>query len=222
MRRRRTRSLLGLLAAHGSTPVNREVVLELLWPDADPAAAVNSLNQTLFQLRREIDPDYRNGHSPEYVVSTADWLQLDSDLVRIDWQEILRRASQASAGGSTEQFAAFVSEVVDGEFLLDARYEDWSAPHRQRVHESLREALLSIAQDTSRPPLGRLRLCRAAILLDEFDELAHVALARAMADSGRRPAAIALLRQFAKRLKDEFDEAPSSDLAQAAGLVKSQ
>ncbi len=222
MRRRRTRSLLGLLAAHGSTPVSREVVLELLWPDSDPAAAVNSLNQTLFQLRREIDPDYRNGHSPEYVVSTTDWLQLDSDLVKIDWQEILRKASHASAVGSTEQFAAFVSEVVDGEFLLEARYEDWSAPHRQRVHESVREALLTIAQDTSRPPLARLRLCRAAILLDEFDELAHVALARAMADSGRRPAAIALLRQFAKRLKDEFDEAPSDDLAHAAGLVKSQ
>ena len=40
------------------------MVLDTMWPDSDPAAAVNSLNQTVFQLRRAIDPDYRDGESP--------------------------------------------------------------------------------------------------------------------------------------------------------------
>ena len=70
--KRRTRSLLALLAAHVSTPMSRDVILDALWPEADPAAAINSLNQTLFQLRRVIDSSYRDGQSPQYVLSTAE------------------------------------------------------------------------------------------------------------------------------------------------------
>ncbi len=215
--RRRTRALLGLLAANGTHPVSRDIVLDVLWPEADPGAAVNSLNQTLFQLRREIDPEYRNGRSPEYIISTVDWLQLNPALVKLDWVEIMRRTAVFEAGGTAcRDYASFVSQVVEGEFLVEARYEDWASAHRQRIHESLREALLRIAQDTSQSAHDRVRLARAAISVDPYDELAHVALARALSDSGRRAAGLRLLRTFAKRLSDEFDEAPSELLESAS------
>jgi len=210
MRRRRTRALLGLLAAHATSPVSRDMVLDVLWPESDPAAAVNNLNQTLFQLRREIDPHYRNGRSPEYIISTSDWLELNPALIRMDWVEILRHAALLSEGDRAGgDFARFVSEVAEGEFLIDARYEDWASSHRQRVHEALREAILPVAQDITQAAQDRVRLARAAISIDPYDELAHVALARALSDSGRRTAALALLRDFARRLADEFDETPS-------------
>jgi hypothetical protein len=63
--RKRMRLLLGLLLAAEHTGLTRDEVLDTLWPDSDPAAAVNSLNQTVFQLRRLLDETYKEGESPQ-------------------------------------------------------------------------------------------------------------------------------------------------------------
>ncbi len=58
--------------------------MEILWPDADADAAVNNLNQTVFQLRRFIDSDYHGGDSPEYVTSTSEQVSLNPELIHTD------------------------------------------------------------------------------------------------------------------------------------------
>jgi tetratricopeptide (TPR) repeat protein len=85
--KRRTRSLLGLLVANLRSALTRDAVMDLLWPDADPGSAVNNLNQTVFQLRRELDPGYRDGESPQYILSSLDSVQLNTDLVSTDLEE---------------------------------------------------------------------------------------------------------------------------------------
>ena len=42
----------------------RDQVLEALWPDLDPVDAVNSLNQTVYFLRRVLEEDYVDDLSP--------------------------------------------------------------------------------------------------------------------------------------------------------------
>lgn len=217
LRRRRTRALMSLLATQGTTPCSRDSVLDALWPDADPSAAVNSLNQTLFQLRREIDPNYHDGQSPPYVISSADQLQLHPDLVRIDWVEVVDRAEELGRGAIEQRgFATFVTRVCEGEFLAESRYDDWSAAPRQRVHELIRDALLLPMQGRRLPPRERAQIARALLALDPWDEPATIALAQAFSDSGRRPAAIALLRRYARRVSAEFEEPPSPDLQAAS------
>ncbi|MDQ2942250.1 MAG: winged helix-turn-helix domain-containing protein, partial [Candidatus Dormibacteraeota bacterium] len=111
VRKRRLRLLLAVLVAHTGQALTRDMVLELLWPDADPAAAINSLNQTVFQLRRLLDPTYRDGRSPLYLISNAETVQFNPDLVRTDLTEFRRLAGplSASPGGS----AAAAEEVLD-------------------------------------------------------------------------------------------------------------
>jgi DNA-binding SARP family transcriptional activator len=217
VRKRRTRALLSLLTAQGTTPCSRDTVLDALWPDADPAAAVNSLNQTLFQLRREIDPEYRDGRSPPYILSGADQLQLHPDLIEVDWLHIVERAGELALGGAAaSDFATFVSLVCEGEFLSESRYDDWSTAPRQRIHDQIRDALLVPLQRETLTPRHRAQLARALLNLDPLDESATIAMARAFVDSGRRPAAIALLRRYARLLLTEFDEQPSRELESAS------
>ncbi len=221
IRKRRTRALLSLLAAYGKTPCSRDSVLDALWPESDPGAAVNSLNQTLFQLRREIDADYRDGYSPPYIISSADHLQLHPDLVEIDWLQIIDRAGELAVGGTAAtECAAFISRVCEGEFLHESRYDDWSSAPRQRVHDLIRDALLLPIEGEALPPRERTQLARALLALDALDESATIALARAFADSGRRPAAIALLQRFARNLSREFDEPPSPELESASKALR--
>ena len=55
--------------------------LEALWPDQDPGSALNSLNQTVYFLRRVFEPDYRDETSPVYVGQDGETIWLDADLV---------------------------------------------------------------------------------------------------------------------------------------------
>ena len=77
--RRKPASLLMYLVTRPGHTATREQVLDELWPDNDPGSASNSLNQTLYFLRREIDPWYEDDVSIEYVFFEGDLLWLDPE-----------------------------------------------------------------------------------------------------------------------------------------------
>ena len=56
--------------------------MDALWPEFDPGDALNSLNQTVYFLRRVFEPDYKDDLSPGYVHHDSDVIWLDTDLVR--------------------------------------------------------------------------------------------------------------------------------------------
>ena len=210
--RRRMRTLLGLLVAYAGTTLTRDMALDIMWPDADPGAAVNNLNQTVFQLRRAIDSAYRDGESPLYVISTVDNVQLNPDLVRTDLQEF-RRLSNGK-GGQNATPAALL-DLIRGEFLADLKYDDWATRIQTGVHAEVREYLMPLAAGIS--PLSRdlsVRAACALVALDEFDEGAYVAMAQQLAESGKRSAARDLITRFAERLQEEFAEPVPSEVAQ--------
>jgi hypothetical protein len=79
--RRKVLSLLCFLLTRMDLSATRDQVLEALWPELEPDVAGNSLNQTVYFLRRVFDPTYRDDVSPEYVHHKSDVLWLDSELV---------------------------------------------------------------------------------------------------------------------------------------------
>jgi DNA-binding SARP family transcriptional activator len=219
--KKRTLSLLGLLVARGGDSVSRDQILDALWPEADPSAAVNSLNQTLFQLRRSLEPHYRDGRSPQYITSSADGVELNPQLVRLDWVELLRRSKAAPKDPNTQgRLVDLVEESITGQFLSEMLYDDWSMGPRQRVHDGLRAALLPLALDPVLPPAQRLKVARALANLDPFDESAQIALTLSLAEDGQRIAARAHLETFIARLAAEFEEPPSPALVSALAELR--
>jgi DNA-binding SARP family transcriptional activator len=211
--KKRQRMLLGLLVAHAGRALTRDMAIDLLWPDADPAAAVNSLNQTVFQLRRVLDEHYRDGESAQYIVSSVDSVELNQELIRTDLAEFRRihaRRGNASHGGHSDLIA-----LIRGEFLEDLKYEDWATPSQTAVHAEVRSVLLELAAGRASivDPELCVRAACALIALDPFDEKAHLELARHLADSGKRAAAREAISRYARRVREDFEEMPSDDLA---------
>ncbi len=56
---RRLLELLGVLAAHGNTPVHQDQIADALWPDSDGDAARNALDNALHRLRKTLGGDDR-------------------------------------------------------------------------------------------------------------------------------------------------------------------
>jgi DNA-binding SARP family transcriptional activator len=226
--KRRMRALLALLVANFRSTLTRDMALDVLWPEADPASAVNSLNQAVFQLRRVLDPGFRDGESPPYVLSSVDSVHLNPDLVVTDLDDFRRIAAEVSKEADPrrpEQIASLV-DIVRGEFLAELRYEDWAVRSRTAVHAEVREVLLPIAVgDLHANSDLAVRAASSLLELDPYDEAAHLGLARQLHASGRRTAAHAAILRFVKKLRDDLDESPSEEIAAALegwGLPRSK
>ena len=217
--KRRVRMLLAVLAARSQSTLTRDLAIDIMWPEAERDAGINNLNQTVFQLRRYIDPDYRGGDSPEYVVSSSEQISLNRLLVRTDLDEI-RRLPQRLLGADWAQrnaAAIRVVELVRGEFLADLRYEEWAALQQLAVHSEVRTRLLPIATQLDAFDLDASLLAASALIgLDPYDEAAVLALAECLTRSGRRVAARDLVVEFAARIQIEMDEGPSTAVTTAA------
>ena len=87
--RRKVLALLCFLISRGFS-ATRDQVLDALWPELDPEIAVNSLNQTLYFLRRVFEEDYTEDLSPGYVWHDSDLVWLDEELVDTRTAQIRR------------------------------------------------------------------------------------------------------------------------------------
>jgi DNA-binding SARP family transcriptional activator len=132
--RRKPASLLLYLVTRPNFTATREQVLDELWPDNDPGSASNSLNQSLYFLRRDIDPWYEDHLSIEYVPFEGDIVWLDPDLVRVDSSSFLAatRAERANLGDADRVLS--VLSQYGGQFAPEFEYDEWAMPWRSRVH----------------------------------------------------------------------------------------
>jgi DNA-binding SARP family transcriptional activator len=130
--RRKPASLLMYLVTRPTFTATREQVLEELWPDNDPSGAANSLNQSLYFLRRDIDPWYEDDLSIEYLPFEGDLVWLEPDLVRVASADFL--VSVRDAGRTLD--ITQILQVLDGytgSFSPEFEYEEWAIAWRTRT-----------------------------------------------------------------------------------------
>jgi DNA-binding SARP family transcriptional activator len=211
------RTLLGLLVAYANSTLTRDIVLDAMWPESDPGSAINSLNQTVFQLRRAIDPDYRDGDSPMYIISNVDQVQLNPEFVITDLQEYRRFARNVRSNGAHASPAAEATiDLIRGEFLAELRYDDWAQRLQTAIHSEVRATLITIAEGGSTVPADTaVRAACALTELDPYDEAAQIAMARQLDLSGKRVAGRRSLERFIERLERDLDEKASPTLIAA-------
>jgi DNA-binding SARP family transcriptional activator len=130
--RPRALSVLRLLALHAGRPVHREVLMESLWPDVEPEAALHSLQVAVSSLRKVMPPRPAPG-----IARQGDAYQLElrpgafSD-VR-SFQTSLTAATAAMSQGDHRKAFEMASAAVDlyrGDLLLDEGPAEWVVGHR--------------------------------------------------------------------------------------------
>ncbi len=139
-----------------------------LWPDADPSSALNSLNQSLYFLRREIDPWYEDGVSPDYIGFEGDLVWLDGELVTSDSAELLASLNRSSESTSS---VLDLLRTYTGHFAPEFEYEEWARAFRSKLKSKFLETTSSSLNKRIRS--GDLEGARSIALLGlEADETA--------------------------------------------------
>lgn len=218
--RRKAAALLMFLASRPRQSATREQVLEELWPDLNPGAAANSLHQTVYFLRRDIEPWYADGISADYVAVESEMVYLDTDLVQVDSAAFLRQSAEILASDNIAERGSVLLRQYAGSFAPEFEYEEWSMAWRDRVHSTF----LQLVQATSEALLacGSARqaadvLGRALVVDPNASEL-EVGLVRALLKLGARAAAAEQYSHYAQAYRRDYGTEPPSMDDIASGL----
>jgi DNA-binding SARP family transcriptional activator/tetratricopeptide (TPR) repeat protein len=210
--RRKVLALLCYLLTRPRFAANRDEVLEALWPDFEPAVALNSLNQTLYFLRRVVEPGYREDTSPDYVRHDSDVVWLDRQLVSSRSQVCADFIRSLPAQPSPEQVQK-LAEMYHGQFALDFAYEEWAVGYRESTHASYLQVVENaLALDIATGHFDRgVLLARRALNVDPNAEQIELSLVRLLRMSGAHAAAAEQYAHYSSVLETLGLEAPPLD-----------
>ena len=201
--RRKVLALLCLLLTRPRMALTREEVVDSLWPELEPSSALNSLNQTVYFLRRVFEPEYAEELSPGYVHQDGETIWLDAELVDSTSRRCLEIIRSMPAEPTAEGALALAAEY-EGRFALDFAYEEWSSAHRDGLHASyLRVIEHAIRLDMASGHLARATfLAERAAESDPDSEEIQVSLTRLYRQSGAYAAAAEQYGHYSQLMKD--------------------
>lgn len=207
--RKKVLSLLCFLLSKPQFTSTREQVLEALWPEMDPDAGANSLNQSAYFLRRVLEPDCDDDTSAGYLRSRADLIWLDSELVGSRSSECLRLIADIR-GDPLPSLVAKLAESYSGRFAVDFIYDDWAASFRNALHASYLDRIeRAVTHDTRIGEFDRaLSLARQALRADPDADQIELCLLRLYRRTGANAAAAEQYAHYASVLRDQLGIEP--------------
>ena len=200
-RLRKAKTLVKLLALTPGHRLHREILVDILWPEAEAQIAASNLHQVLHIVRRMLGAPAVTLVGDVVQLCPAGGLQVDVDAFE-------RAAADAH---SDTQIAALrrALELWTGPLLPDDLYADWAAEHRHRLtetHAALATLLGSKLRDEGEPEAA-LAVLEPLAPERSLDEQFHRVLIDVLAELGRRWEAI----QTYERLRDALDEAYAAE-----------
>ncbi|WP_045739676.1 ATP-binding protein [Actinoplanes rectilineatus] len=216
--------LLAVLLARTGQPVSVSELIDLIWEDRVPPSAVNVIQKHVGALRRLLEPDLAYRDSGSYLRLHGNGYLLAADREVVDLVAFRALVEEASAG-------------LDRERALD-RYDEglrlWRGPAgdtlgsgatARRVFAELDEEFLTacLAATTLASSLGQpqrmLPHLRLAASMAPMHEPVQAAFASALAASGQRAEAQALLTSVRDRLAEQLGIDPGPALRAVERLV---
>jgi ATP/maltotriose-dependent transcriptional regulator MalT/DNA-binding SARP family transcriptional activator len=207
--RRKVLAMLSYLITRPEMSATRDQVLDALWPELDPEIAVNSLNQTIYFLRRVFEEAYSDDLSPGYVHHDSDVVWLDSELVSsrsIDCRNLIRELPSEPSPDDVDR----LTRAYRGRFALDFEYEEWAAAYRDSLHAAYLEIVeKSVLDDFRSGHHDRgILVARRALDVDPSAEQIEVCLLRLYRVTGAHAAAAEQYAHYAAAMREELGIEP--------------
>ena len=203
--------MLKILIARRGRAVPRDVLMEALWPEEDPA-----------KLREPPLGRARDACAacsiPEKAFPTEHFVSADKNAVRLELAHVavdveafladaLGRARPPPRGSSRRgaRAAGRGRGAYAGGFLEEDAYEDWAQPLRDEAQARLRSASrCALAADAAargdHDAAGRYYL--RVLEHDPYDENAHLGLVSTLLDAGRHGEARRFYRDYCARMEE--------------------
>lgn len=212
--RRKSRTLLKILALAPQHRLSRDQALEWLWPNLPPEAGTNNLHKILHLTRRVLEPTLKPGAAPAYLRFADDQLSLGP--ARVDLDSFEAAASHAERSTESADMDAAL-KLYTGDLLPEDAYEEWTLQARQALQRRVAGLWLQQAhRHVTRGDLAAAIDVFSRILsIDPVHEEANRGLMVSFARLGRRHEAIRQYQRLRELLHDELGVEPSGESVEA-------
>lgn len=197
-----------------------EELIEILWPDTDPAVGRERLRTVLARVRRALGPG---------VVVRDDEAVTLSPAAEVDARTFDERAraaiSMAAVAGASEADRARAAEIAlagyGGELLPADRFADWAVAPRERLRHQYLALLDVVAEHAERSGdiQHTLQCLESGIEAEPYEEQRYLRAARLLAEDGRRGTALAML-QRAEAAAASLGVSPSNDVVALRRMLR--
>ncbi|NYI05824.1 AfsR/SARP family transcriptional regulator [Allostreptomyces psammosilenae] len=208
----RLRALLAALALHPGREVPSATLIDAIWPDDPPQAALRALQALVGRLRRALGPGV--------VLSGPHGYRLAASREEVDYHRFVRLCGDGTRALDSGDAAGAVE-------LLREALALWRGPaFADLPHGPGRDGPAARAEQhrltavrgrvAAELRLGRSDAClpelRQLVAEHPLDETLHVLLIRALRDSGRSADALTAWEEARRRLADELGADPGPEL----------
>lgn len=214
-RRSKALQLFRLFLTYRGRMLQREEIVDILWPDLKPDAVQRNFKVALNALNKALEPDRSPGAESAYIArygatyglrSGADlWLDAKEFQCLIDDGE----RCQGNLGVCADIYQRAL-DLYLGEYLQDALYEDWASEERERLlalYLRTAEKLAAVRVDQGRYDEA-ISLCRRILARDDCWERAYRLMMAAYARQGNRARALRVYQTCEETLQRELDAQP--------------
>ena len=228
-RRDKAKTLLKLLVAHNGS-LQRDVLVDLLWPELEPEPALRNLRVTLHALRRALDGPTES-HATPYVLTRGDRFQLNPGApVWVDTYAFNTLCALAAGlwrrGHIEESWRACeaAEELYRDDYLLDDLYEEWTLIAREQLKDDylLVVTRLADAALTLHDYERCIEYCHKILARDNAREDAYQRLMRCHSKMGRPARALRWFALCRETLRRDLNVDPSEQTVDLAEAISSR
>jgi ATP/maltotriose-dependent transcriptional regulator MalT/DNA-binding SARP family transcriptional activator len=178
--------------------IQRDVLIELLWPDEDIKKTSKRFNVAMSSLRKILEPDISPKAASAYIERRNNAYRLDPGAGgTIDVEDFLieftagEKSASKRPDASIRHFRAGES-LYKGPFLEENPYDDWCIREREHLNEKYLSLLRFIMNDheAQKNYAGGITYGEKFLKTDPFDERIHRKLMKFYASLGSNPGVI--------------------------------
>ncbi len=215
-KRKKARQLFLLLVTQQPAMLEREQIVEMLWPELDPEQAQRDFKIAYSSLLNVLEPNRERNAPSAFIVrdDTRYGLRPEAD-VWLDAAEFEGLVARGDAlypdGGATAVYRQAI-QLYHGDFLQEYPYETWCSERREHLltmflQTAERLTLLLLAQQAWDEAI---RMAHTILEHDNCWEQAYRVLMQAYAAQGKRAQAIRVYQRCQERLQEELGVDPTS------------
>jgi DNA-binding SARP family transcriptional activator len=172
--------------------VNKEVLMELLWPEEDPANTAKRFHVALASLRKTLEPEIPRGTSSSYISRDKDsytidlgekgWVDIENFIV-----ELHLAREEEDLGKSIEHYLK-AETIYQGEFLEEDLYSEWCIEARENFSSEYSQLLREIIEyyDGQKDYKQCIQYAKKYLKFDKYAEDMYQQLMLYYAQTGNR------------------------------------
>jgi DNA-binding SARP family transcriptional activator/transcriptional regulator with XRE-family HTH domain/tetratricopeptide (TPR) repeat protein len=215
------RAVLGMLALRAGTAVHRQELVDAVWGDDPPAAAINQVQAYVGRLRQILDAGRGHRDPDGLLLSAGTSYRLRVDAGELDWLAFRRMLAQATRYVATGDLLAGSEQYEQALALWHGDpLDDIDSMRRGTAVAALRRAwsaavagYANVALHAGRPATV-LPYLWALVEQEPLDENAHALLMRALVGSAKPAAALEVFAAIRDRLGTQLGIRPGRQLAE--------